>query len=63
MSVVEVLNITDTIRHLIITHASAGEIKAAAIEEGMKTLRKNALQKAIAGETTLEEVLRVTAAD
>ena len=49
MSVVEVLDITESIKALIIKQATAGEIKRVAIKEGMKTLRMNALQKAIDG--------------
>jgi len=63
MSVVEVLPITESIQQMIIKQASAHDIKNQAIQEGMKTLRMNALEKAIEGQTTLEEVLRVTAAD
>ena len=63
MSVLEVLAVSENIRNLIIKQVSAREIKKAAIEEGMKTLRMNALKKVIEGSTTLEEVLRVTSAD
>ena len=35
-------------------------IKEAAIEKGMSTLRQDGFRKALAGETTLEEVYRVT---
>jgi general secretion pathway protein E len=34
-----------------------------AIQQGMRTLWQNGLQRAIAGETTLEEIIRVLAAD
>jgi type IV pilus assembly protein PilB len=36
------------------------ELRKAAIEEGMSTLRQSALQKAFKGETTLREINRVT---
>ncbi|MCZ7648081.1 MAG: hypothetical protein M5U26_22950 [Planctomycetota bacterium] len=42
--------------------ASAGEIRKAAIEQGMLTLRQDGLRKAAAGITTLPEVRAVTQA-
>ena len=59
----EVMLITDTIRELILQGASSAEIKAAAIEGGMLTLRRSGLEKVKEGMTTLEEVVRVTFAD
>jgi len=47
----------------MMTRAPAAEVKRKAVELGMKTLRQNALAKAFAGHTTIDEVLRVTAAD
>jgi len=55
----ELLVITDTIRKLILHDASASEIQAAALEEGMITMRADGLMKAKMGITTIEEVLRV----
>jgi len=45
--------------------ADSGKVEAVrqAIADGMRTLRQNALVKAAKGLTTIEEVLRVTAAD
>ena len=51
---------TDSIRKLIMAHASAGAIETLAREEGMTTLYENGLQKALQGMTTMEEVMRVT---
>lgn len=48
---------------LILANASAIQIKEKAIECGMKTLRQNALVKAGSGQSTIEEVLRISAAD
>jgi len=59
----EVLVLTPTIKDLIARRAQESEIKAQAIKEGMKTLRENGLAKALAGLTTLEEVVRVTVGD
>ncbi len=61
--IIEMLTVTDTIRSLIMRHATAGEIRAAAIAEGMETMFENGLRKSLAGLTTIEEVLRVTRED
>jgi general secretion pathway protein E len=60
MSIVEMLVMTDPIRSLVMRHATSGEIRVAAIAEGMETMFENGLRKALAGTTTIEEVLRVT---
>jgi len=59
----EVMAISDSIRELILQGASNAEIKAAAIEGGMLTLRRSGLAKVKEGMTTLEEIVRVTFAD
>ena len=51
------------LRDLVLERAPAGEIKRAAIEGGMLTLRRDALEKLMRGVTTVEEVLKETAAD
>ncbi len=56
----EVLPITDEIRDLIVARAHAGEIRKKSIEIGMRTLLESGLDKARRGQTTIEEVLRVT---
>jgi type IV pilus assembly protein PilB len=58
IGVFEVLAITDTIKRLISARASAQEIRDQAIREGMTTLRKDAVQKVSADQTTLAEVIR-----
>ena len=55
----EILEITDDIRDLIMKHANATEIKEAAIKGGMATMLEDGFQKALAGVTTIAEVLRV----
>ena len=61
--VYEVMAITPVLRELILQRASAIEIKRTAIEGGMLTLRRDALQKLKRGITSVEEVLKETAAD
>ena len=56
----ELLVIDDDIRELIIKRRGSHIIKEAAIEKSMSTLRENGLCKVLAGETTLEELCRVT---
>lgn len=60
VSIMEMLTMTDTLRSLIMQHATATELRAAAIKEGMMTMYENGLKKSLAGITTVEEVLRVT---
>jgi len=54
----EILSMSDKIKHAIVTGASATEIRALAIEEGMVTLAQDGMRKAKAGITTPYEVLR-----
>jgi type IV pilus assembly protein PilB len=54
------MEITDEIRELILSGASAMELKRKAIEEGMISLRLSGLQKLREGLTTVEEVVRET---
>ncbi|MBI4456259.1 MAG: type IV-A pilus assembly ATPase PilB [Acidobacteria bacterium] len=56
----EVMEISSSLRDLILVGASASEIKARAQEEGMLTLRESGLCKIRQGLTTIEEVLRET---
>ena len=60
MAVMEALEVDDDIRQLIIKRASDVEIKKVAIEKGMVPLKENALAKVIKGESTLEEMGRIT---
>jgi general secretion pathway protein E len=59
----ELLPIDAELCSMIIRRTSTQEIKEYAIARGMRTLRDDGLEKAFAGVTTLEEVLRVTQED
>jgi len=59
----EIIEVTDTLRPLIIARAPSNQIKTAALQQGMRTLREDGWNKALRGITTLEEVLRVTEED
>jgi type IV pilus assembly protein PilB len=59
----EVMQVTDAIRDLILSRAQSKEIKKAAMENGMLTLRRSGLKKIMEGITSVEEVLRETIKD
>jgi general secretion pathway protein E len=56
----ELLTINDQIKELIIERRGSHIIKEAAMARGMSTLRADGLRMALAGQTTLDEVCRVT---
>jgi type IV pilus assembly protein PilB len=56
----EVMSVTDEIRKLAIARASADQIGAVAISQGMTTLREDGLEKVKQGRTSIAEVARVT---
>lgn len=60
VGIYEVLDNTLTVQKLIIGNATANQIQAQSISEGMITMQTDGLIKALRGETTIEEVLRVT---
>jgi type IV pilus assembly protein PilB len=59
----ELLDLSDRIRELILERRPASEIKKAAQEEGMLFLRESALERVLAGVTTLREINKVTFVD
>lgn len=61
--VFELCETTDPVRQLAHDRASSWEIRQAALKTGMRTLRQDAWDKAIAGVTTVDEVVRVTRGD
>jgi type IV pilus assembly protein PilB len=63
IAVIEAMPNYPELEPFILGRAASTQIKEAAIKCGMRSLRQNALSKAARGMTTLEEVLRVTAAD
>ena len=60
--VYEVLAMSTELRRAIMRGASSDELREIALDEGMLTLRMDALLKASRGTTTLEEVIKETAA-
>ena len=63
VAVFEAMTFCDDLRKMILRGGSAGELKVAAMEKGMRTLRQAAIEKARRGITTVEEALRVTEPD
>lgn len=59
ISIYEILDIDDDVRQAIMRRANADEIKKIAIGKGMTTLMEDGFRKAVAGLTTIEEILRV----
>ena len=60
MAICELLDLSDHIREMILEKRSTSEIKKAAREEGMRFLRESAVDRVLAGVTTLREVNKVT---
>ncbi|OGF69417.1 hypothetical protein A3H65_04215 [Candidatus Giovannonibacteria bacterium RIFCSPLOWO2_02_FULL_45_14] len=56
----EVLEVTESIKQLIISNATSDAIEKRAKEEGMITMLEDGIIKAVQGITTIEEILRVT---
>jgi len=59
----ELMLVNEETQNLIYKRESAGTIKRVALDAGLQTLRMDGARKAIAGITTVSEVLRVTQAD
>ncbi len=59
-AIVELLELNDHIRDLIIGKVTATQLKLAARESGVLFLRDSAVEKLLAGDTTLKEINRVT---
>ena len=59
-SIVEVLAMSDAIRQLILSRADTTAIRRQAAAGGMRTMHMHGMNKVLAGETSVEEVLRAT---
>jgi len=59
-AICELLDLSDQIREMILARKPTSEIKKAARDEGMKFLRQCAVERAMAGLTTLREINKVT---
>jgi len=63
LPVSELLVATEPFREAILKKVPTSALEEIAIGEGMRTLWQNGLSRAIQGQTTLEEIIRVLAAD
>jgi type II secretory ATPase GspE/PulE/Tfp pilus assembly ATPase PilB-like protein len=59
VGVYELLRIDDSIRNIIRNNGSSEQIRQTARSGGMRLMQEDALDKVMAGETTIEEILRV----
>jgi len=62
-AICELMDLTDRIREMIVDRRPTSEIKRAAREEGMATLRESGLAKVKAGITSIKEINKVTFVD
>jgi len=60
IGIFEIMHLHASLKTLILKTFDATQIKQAALQDNMKTLRQSGIDKVLAGETTIEEVLRVT---
>jgi type IV pilus assembly protein PilB len=63
IGVYEILEVTPDIKYMISRKANANEIKRAAVENGMSTLRASAIRLAVEGVTSFRETLNVSFED
>jgi len=61
MAIQEVMYVSEGIEQLVLERASSTTIQALAVDEGMSVLREDGFAKALAGLTSIEEILRVIA--
>jgi type IV pilus assembly protein PilB len=59
----EVMRFTEQLKEMVLQGASTAELKAAAVKNGMSSLRMSGIAKVLAGVTTTEEIGRVTMGD
>ena len=59
-TIMEFMVMDDALRRAVMRHAGMGELEQLAREAGMRTMYEDGIAKALAGLTTIEEVLRVT---
>ncbi|TKS54836.1 type II secretion system protein GspE [Luteimonas yindakuii] len=59
-TIMEFLVMNDELRRAVMRHAGMGELERIARDAGMQTMYEDGIRKALAGQTTIEEVLRVT---
>jgi type II secretory ATPase GspE/PulE/Tfp pilus assembly ATPase PilB-like protein len=63
LAIVEICMVTPKLQEMITQRKTAADLRPAAEKEGMRPLRKYGFDKVASGQTTIEEVMRVTTAD
>lgn len=63
VAIVELLVMSDALRHAVMQDATLGQLESIARSEGHASMAEDGIRKALAGLTTLDEVLRVTQLD
>ncbi len=63
LAINEVMMVDDEVRSLVMKNADASTIRRACTGKGMKLLRENGTQRILLGQTTIEELLRVSQED
>jgi len=63
LAIIEVIPLEREIKELIMKKRSESEIRKKARELGMRTMREDGMRKVLSGDTSIEEILRVTTAD
>jgi type IV pilus assembly protein PilB len=63
IGIYEALGSSEKVQHLIVSNSTSDEIQKQAIAEGMVTMQLDGFIKALRGQTSVEEILRVTAED
>jgi type II secretory ATPase GspE/PulE/Tfp pilus assembly ATPase PilB-like protein len=60
VALTEILTMTESLRRMLLAGASADDIKAEALKEGMVTMQRDCMLKAKLGTTSISEVIRAT---
>ncbi len=63
VAIYEICRITERLKRLVMAKANGSDLKAAAVADGMLTLRQDGWRRVLRGQTTIEEVVRVTQED
>jgi general secretion pathway protein E/type IV pilus assembly protein PilB len=63
MGIFEIFRIEEEIEQMIYENRNLVELREKARDLGMRTLRQDGIRKVLAGQTTIEEVLKATVAE
>jgi general secretion pathway protein E len=59
-SILELLEMSDAVRRLVMSHSTSGELQEQAVADGMRSMYQDGMIKCQTGVTSLDEILRVT---